>query len=290
MDGVGEFTLEAGTLTPGQSKQFASSLKAARTGEFVNQVTASARGGLKAEATATTFVRRPVLTLSKTGPARQYFGRPVIYEITVTNKGDAPAANAVVEDTLPPGAQAVRMSETGDVTASKVAWSLGTLAPNASKTVGIAYIPAEAGILTQAATASAVGAEPVTATAETTIAGLAAVHVEVIDVNDPVPVGGQTAYLITVINQGSSPCHKVQITATVENAEEIVAATGPTPVAIKGDQAKSAALDTLAPGAKVTWQVIVKALKAGDVRFRVTMTTAELTRPVEVTEATELYE
>jgi hypothetical protein len=49
-------------------------------------------------------------------------------------------------------------------------------------------------------------------------------------------------------------------------------------------------LASLAPKAKATWQFTVKALKAGDVRFKATLTTAELGRGVEETEATQLYE
>jgi uncharacterized repeat protein (TIGR01451 family) len=290
MDGRGELVLEAGTLAPGQSRQFENSFKASKTGKFVNKVLASAKGGLKAEATATTIVRRPVLALTKTGLARQYLGRPVTYEITVTNKGDAPAANAVVEDTIPPGAQGLQTSPAGEVSGSKGVWHLDTLAVNASKKVRITYTPAEAGPLAQAATASAVCADIVTATAETMIYGIAAVLLEVTDTDDPVQVGGRTTYLITVTNQGSSPSHNVQITAAVEDTEEIVAATGPTPVTVAGRTARSAPLATLAPKAEAKWQVTIKALKAGDVRFRATLTTAELGRPVEETEATQLYE
>jgi uncharacterized repeat protein (TIGR01451 family) len=290
MEGASKLILEAGTLAPGQSKQFASSFKASKTGEFVSKAVASARGGLKAEATATTIVRRPVLALTKTGPARQYLGRPITYEITVTNKGDAPAADAVVEDAVASGVQTVQPSAGGEVADTKVVWQLGTLAVGASQKVSVTYIPLEAGLLAQAATASAVGAEAVTARAETVVYGIAGVHVDVIDTNDPVPVGGRTTYVITVTNQGSSPSHNVQITATVEEAEEIVATSGATAVSVEGRTARCAPLASLVPEAQATWMVTVKARKAGDVRFRVTMTTAELGRPVEEMEATQLFE
>jgi uncharacterized repeat protein (TIGR01451 family) len=290
LNGRSELLLDAGTLAPGQSRQFENSFRASKTGEFVHKILASAKGGLNAEASATTIVRRPVLALTKTGPARQYLGRPTTYEITVTNKGDAPAANVVVEDTLPPGAQKVQTSPAGQVLGSKVVWELETLAVNASRKVIVTYTPGEPGVLSQAATAVAVCAEPVTATAETMIYGIAAVLLEVLDTEDPVQVGGQTTYVITVTNQGSSPSHNIQITATVEDSEEIVAADGPTPVVMERNTARSVPLATLAPKADAKWRVTVKALKAGDVRFKVTLTTAELARPVEETEATQLYE
>ena len=290
IDGRSELVLEVGTLTPGQSKQFEDKLKASKTGEFINRVVASASGGLTAEAAATTFVRQPVLAITKAGPARQYLGRQITYEIAVTNKGDAPAGNTIVEDAIPQGAQAIQTSPAGAVSASKVVWQLGTLGVNASEKVRVTYIPAGTGPLAQAATASAICAAPVTATAETTIYGIAAVLLEVIDTEDPVPIGGQTTYLITATNQGSSPSNYVQVTAVVEDAEEIIATDGPTPLTVEGNTAKSMPLASLAPQAKATWRITVKARRPGDVRFRATMTTAELGRNVEETEATQLYE
>jgi uncharacterized repeat protein (TIGR01451 family) len=285
-----ELTLNVGTLAPGQSRQLAGSLKAAATGEYAIKAIATATGGVQAEATATTIVRQPVLALAKTGPARQYLGRPTTYEITITNKGDAPAAHATLEDTIPPGAQGVQTSPAGVVSGTKVVWQLGTLAVDTSKKVSITYTPAEAGSLAQAATATAVCADTVTATATTTVYGIAAVLLEVIDTDDPVQLGGQTTYTITATNQGSSPSTNVQITITVEDAQEIVSVNGPTPVKVEGNTAQSAPLASLAPKAKATWQVTVKALKAGDVRFKAALTTAELERSVEETEATQLYE
>jgi uncharacterized repeat protein (TIGR01451 family) len=289
-DDKAELVFPVGTLAPGQSRRLAGSVKAAQPGEYVTKASAVANAGSKAEAATTTIVRQPVLALAKTGPVRQYIGRPLTYEITIMNKGDAPAANTVVEDTIPPAAQGIETSPTGMVSGSKVVWQLGTLAVNASRKLSVSYAPTEAGALAQAASAAAVCADAVSATAETTVYGIAAVLLEVVDTNDPVQVGGRTTYVITATNQGSIPSTNVQITATVEDAQEIVATSGPTSVAVEGNTARSAPLATLAPKAKATWQITVKALKAGDVRFRATMTTAELGRDVEETEATQLYE
>jgi hypothetical protein len=99
-----------------------------------------------------------------------------------------------------------------------VVWQLGTLAAGASKKVSITYTPTGAGVLAETATVTAVCANTVTATAETTVYGIAAVLLEVIDTDDPVRVGGQTTYLITATNQGSSPNTNVQITAAVEDS------------------------------------------------------------------------
>lgn len=288
-DGKSEVVFDAGTLAAGQSKPFSIMLKAAKAGEYVNKVVASSSGGLKAEATTTTVIHQPALAITKSGPEKQYAGRPVTYEITVTSKGDAPAVNTIVEDTLPQGVQAIQASSGGTVSGSKVVWQLGTLAPNASRKMTVTCTPRTAQTLANTATAVAECAEAVTASAKTTIVGIAAVLLEVVDDPDPVEIGSQTTYTITTTNQGSIASTNVQITCTLEEAEQYVSSSGDTTAKVEGNTITFAPLPSLAAKAKATWRVVVKAVKPGDIRFRATMRTAELGRPVEETEATQLY-
>jgi uncharacterized repeat protein (TIGR01451 family) len=289
-DGKGAVTFSAGTLTPGQSKDFSVTLKASKTGEYVNKAVASAAGGLKSEATTKTVVRQPVLAITKTGPELLFLGRSVSYEITVTNKGDAPAVNTVVEDTIPSGVASVRPSTGGTVSGSKVTWNAGTIPVNSSYKASISYTPAGAGTLANTATAVAKCANAVTASAKTLVKGIPAVLLEVVDLVDPVPVGSQTTYVITATNQGSMAGTNIAIICTLEDNEQYVSSSGPTNGTAEGKTVTFAPLPSLAAGAKATWQVVVKAVKAGDVRFTVKMNTGEFERPVDETEATNLYQ
>ncbi len=288
-DGKTQISLDAGTLGSGQSKKYAVNLKAARTGEYINRAIATSSSGLKAEATTRTIVHQPVLAITKTGPERLFLGRPATYQITVTNKGDAPAVETIVEDTIPEGVQAVKASSGGALSGSKIVWQLGTLAINASKTVSVTYTPAKGGAYTNVASAAAVCADAVTATVRTSVEGIAAVLLEVIDVEDPIEVGAQETYIITATNQGSAPDHNVQITCVLEDAQEYVSSDGPTRATVEGRTIRFAPLSVLPVGQKATWKVVVRALRAGDIRFHTIMNTQELGRSVEETEATRQY-
>ncbi|MBN2128886.1 MAG: DUF11 domain-containing protein [Sedimentisphaerales bacterium] len=288
-DGKSEVGFDAGTLAPGQSKQASVRLKAAKTGTYLNRAIASSSSGLKAEAETTTVVREPVLTIVKTGPERLFLGRPITYQITVTNKGDWPAAGTVVQDAIPEGVQAVKPSEGGTVSGGRVVWQLGTLAVNASRSVSITYTPTSAGVLTNTATASAECASAVTASAKTATEGIPAVLLEVIDQADPIEVGAEETYVIVATNQGSATDTNVQITCILEEAQEYVSSGGPTRARIEGRTIRFAPLPSLPAGQKATWRVVVKALQPGDIRFRTIMNTQELGRPVEETEATRQY-
>ncbi len=290
VDGKSAIVIDAGTLAAGQSKEFATTLNASKTGKYENKAIASSSTGLKAEASTTTEVRQPVLVISKDGPGQMYLSRPVSYEIKVTNKGDADATNTVLADTIPAGVTGVKASNGGTASGSSVIWNIGTLAAGATKTVSISYTPTSAGTVSNTVKATAVCAEGVSASAKTTISGIAAVLLEVIDTEDPVEIGGTTTYVITATNQGSAPDTNIKITCTLEDNEQYVSSAGATKGTIAGNTVTFEPLPTLAPKAQATWRVTVKAVKAGDVRFTVIMNTEQLTRPVQETEATHLYE
>ena len=289
-EGRSKLVFDAGTLATGQSRQFSATLKAGKTGKYVNKAVASSAAGLKAESQTTTIVRQPVLAISKAGPKKRYLGRSVAYEITVTNKGDAPAKNLVLEDQLPLGVKFVSASNGGKALAGKVRWNLGTLMPDRSRKVSVTVMPNEAGTLTNTVRATATCAEGVRASVKTSVAGIPAVLLEVIDIYDPVELGNRTTYMIAATNQGSSLGTNIRIVCALEDNEQYVSSSGATRGTVEGNTITFAPLRSLAPKAKATWRVVVKAVKSGDVRFKVTMNTDQLTRPVEETEATHLYE
>jgi hypothetical protein len=73
----------------------------------------------------------------------------------------------------------------------------------------------------------------------------------------------------------------------------LVSADGATKREGSGEPARSFAfvsLDTLAPGQSATWTVKVKADKAGDFRFRASVTSGQTERPVGEAESTKFYQ
>ena len=289
-DGKTTVMLKAGTLEPGQSREFTVDAKATRTGEFVNKAVATADGGMKVEATAKTIVRKPALKIVKTGPAKQYFGRTATYEITLTNQGDADARNTVLTDMLPNGAAFVSASDGGKRRGGEVVWDLGTLAPKGSKKVSLTLRGDEAGIIVNTAVAKAYCNPQVTASAQTEYIGVPAVLLEVVDVEDPIEVGDKETYVITVTNQGTAADTNIRITCVLEANMDYVSSSGDTKGAVDGRTVTFAPLATLGPKAKATWKVVVKAVKTGDVRFSVSMQSDQLKRPVAENEATNIYE
>ena len=291
IDGKSKLVFDVGTLTESQSRQFSIELRAIKTGRHVSTAVASSSTGLTSEsATTTTTVNLPVLTITNVGPKKQYLDRTLTYEITVANTSDALAKNTVIEDSIPEGVTLIDTSAGAKISDSKIIWEVGTLIPHSSRKVRVSYLPTKAGTLTNIATATAYCSEVVTASVETQVTGISAVSLEVVDLDDPVRVGGRATYLINVTNQGSAAATNVRITCILENNIRYISSSGATVCSTERQMVKFLPLSNLAPKAKADWRVVVEAVKPGDVRFKVVMNTDQLTRPVEEAEATHIYE
>jgi uncharacterized repeat protein (TIGR01451 family) len=290
-DGKKEVAIDVGTLAAGQSKDFTVELKAAGAGKYDNAASATAAGGLSAMANASTVVKKPVLKIVQDCPKKVFIGRDICHDITVSNTGDGVSKGTKVVATLPAGVNFVSATDGGTNAAGTVTWNVGDLAAGATKKITVCLKPAKDGTYKVAAAAQGYCAEAVSSTCETVVEGIPAILLEVIDIEDPVAVGTNTTYIITATNQGSAVGKDVKVVVTLEDNAELVNTDGS---ATKGTAAAKVitfdALPALGVGAKASWKVVVKAVKAGDVRFKVSMTEAQLGRPVEETEATNFYD
>ena len=289
--GANEVKFDVGALRGGEERRYTAELRASRSGVFANKALALSSSNTRAESAATaTSVRQPVLVISKSGPERQYLGRPLSYEITVINKGDGIAQNTTLEDSIPIDVSGVEASAGADVTGSHLHWDLGSIAPNSSKTVRVSYKPNQVGIYTSDTTVMAHSTEAVTSKTRTTVVGIPVVSLDVVDLDDPVEVGGNVTYVITATNDGSAPDHNLRVVCQLEDKLNYVSSSGSSEASMMGRTISFTQVRTLAPKTKATWRIICKAVAPGGVRFKVTLTSDVLTRPVEETEATYLYE
>jgi uncharacterized repeat protein (TIGR01451 family) len=288
-DGKSEIQMTLGDIPAGDSKAFDVNVKVSKTGEYTNTAVASADDGLKSEATSKLAAHQPVLVVEKVGPTKQYVGVPYTYDIKVTNKGDADAKELVVTDMLPNGLQATEASDGGRITANKVVWNVTNLAKGASKELKLTVKGTEMTVARNTVSAQAVCATAASVSAETQLVGIPAILLEVLDAPDPIAVGGQTTYTISVTNQGSAVATNVKLVSMLEEQMEYVSSKGDTGGKAEGKTISFEPLASLAPKAKATWTVVVKAIGEGDVRFKTTLTSDQLGRPVEELESTTFY-
>jgi uncharacterized repeat protein (TIGR01451 family) len=289
LDGKTAFSVKVGDIAAGETKTFEVPLKLAKTGTFTTSSKLTGDDGLSAAASAQVVARQPVLEITKAGPKQNYIGVPFSYDITVTNTGDAPASGTVVTDTLPAGVVALEASDGGVISASSVVWNLGTLEKGASKALKLLVRADSPSAAKNTVGVTAACAEAKSVSAETQLVGVPAILVEVVDDPDPVRVGDQTTYTISITNQGSAPQTNIKLDAALEDQMELVNVGGASKGALNGKAISFEPVATLAPKARAVWTVTVKASDVADVRFKLQVKSDQIGRTVNEEESTNFY-
>jgi uncharacterized repeat protein (TIGR01451 family) len=306
-----------GSLAPGQSKTIPLPLSSTRRGKLAVQVGAAGeRGGPAVPQTATVDVKEAQLALTAHGPAREYVGREVTWQLVVRNNGDVPLGNTTVKASLPPEVSFVRATDGGKVAGKQVVWDLGRAPPRPDRAItvtGICNNVSARTVLTATATATPVvepdgsrrtasvvkpvgPARPAEAALE--IVGLPALQMSVKDSADPVGIGQRTTYVVRVKNAGTQAARAVRVTAEMPRTPRtmrLTRATGPGPAGKIADEEEKdsftvtfPALDSLAPNAEATFVIEAEALMPGDVRVRFEARSASQAQPLHAEETTKV--
>lgn len=298
VNGRRELTWDLGTLLPGQSRVVDYQLTAASPGRFRNKATVMAAGGVRDEVEHEVVIVEAKIGLNITGLATGVVNAAAAYQITVNNAGTLPLTNVMITDPVPAQMNYLSSSAGGMLMRAQaptvgpdlVQWAIGTLEPGASRTVDVVFRATAPGRHCQQARATS--AEGLTAQKElcTDFEGQAGLLLMVVDTVDPVAVGGQTSYKITIRNQGFVRATNVRIQAEVPAELTVTDAKGPSNYHKEG-QILTMDPISVEPNRDATYEVFVRGEKAGDLRFKVDMTADQLTsgKPVHREESTTVF-
>lgn len=176
-------------------------------------------------------------------------------------------------------------------------WAFGTLAPGATQQVDVTLF-GTSGTKEKLKVAAEsvcridqVNDERLFATDTTPleIISLPALLVTVVDDEDPIAVGNQVTYEITVINQGTAADENIEVTAKLPRTMSFVEGSGETKVTSKGSDVTFGKLDRLEAGERATWMVQASADSQGGSRLEVELKSKALDRPARTAEPTQLY-
>lgn len=286
-------TANLGTLEPGTSATVTIVVTAMLEGIYVNTATVRSNqtDPTPASATAVVKVLPPTgmadLELTKTVSVEAaVVGEPFFYFLTVLNNGPDPATGVTIVDPLPAEVDFISASVTQGFTSvengTTVTAEIGTLEPGTSATLSIEVVATTQGLITNTATATANEADPTTATAEVSVTAMVPPE-EMVDLAvtktaspDPVKVGGQITYNITVTNAGPADATDVVVTDTLSNKVIFVSAGSSQGTFSRAGQVVTFELGTLAAGGSATAMIVVFAKDDGTVENNVTVTSAEV--------------
>jgi uncharacterized repeat protein (TIGR01451 family) len=270
-----------GPLEAGQTRRIDYTVIAKVTGRLSSKTVIEAAGVPRQESPSTLFVGTPKLALTKAGPERRLVKRPAAYLLTVSNPGDMAANNVEVTDEIPEGIEFVSASAGGRVVPrsraglDQVKWSFGTLPAGASRVVQLVVRAKAPGEFVNVAAASADRDLKAKAQVRTKFEDGSGLSAEIDKGADPVEVGREVAYRVTLINPGKDAAGAVTLVVTAPEELRVSTARGPTAADQDRQTVKFAALPTLGPGAEAVYTVYAQGLKPGSAKLRVDVTSAE---------------
>ena len=282
---------DIGTLSAGETRTVTVPCVTKTAGQQKCDVFAEAEGGLKAGDNVAINVIQPRLDLAVVGPKMRYLDKKATYTLKVTNPGDAPAANVFVTEMIPQGFKFIQADGGGqhDEASRSVKWFIGELGAGQTREVKVELLAAAQGEFMHKMLAHASRGMKAEHEIKTVVEGLSAVQMEVVDTEDPVEVGSDTAYEIKVTNTGSKAETDVRLVCAVPIQLKLKGVQGPCKYDVVGNEIIFQPLPRLAPKADVVYKVTVTAVTKGDARFKASLTTAGLVEPVVKVEATKVY-
>jgi uncharacterized repeat protein (TIGR01451 family) len=213
------------------------------------------------------------LALTKTdSPDPVTVGNNLTYTITVTNNGPNPATGVNVTDALPAGETLVSVTPSqGSCTGtSTINCALGSLANGGSATVTLVVTPTQTGVISNTASVAANEFDPNLNnnhdTQMTTVNAVPSADLSITksDSPDPVTVGSNLTYTITVTNNGPSAATGVTMTDPLPGTVTFVSAT-PSQGNCTGTTTVTCSLGSLSNGGSATVTIVVTPNQAGGI-------------------------
>jgi uncharacterized repeat protein (TIGR01451 family) len=287
----GPTTFQIGTLAVGQSRTVSVPVTAESSGEYLNKASVSASNAA-AVSTATGAATKIVssrIKVEKTGPDRLFVYRDATYNITVSNIGDTVLENVVVTDDLPKNVTLVSASgASSNQRKDRVVWTIPSLSPGQSLTDSVTITSNQPQTTTNNVTARASNAKASdTASATTIWEGAPGVLTEIVDNVDPIRVGDEVIYTITITNQGAFREVNSQVRVVFSDEINPVSVTDQT-ATINGKEVVLPDV-VIKPKGKTQFKIHAKAAQAGVATTRLEFNSSFLPRQMVKEETTFVY-
>jgi uncharacterized repeat protein (TIGR01451 family) len=283
--------MELGSLNPGEQRSVRLSLTAVAGGSQQVSVEATSGTLLRETANAAVSVLAPSLNLAVTGPALRYIGRDARYSVNVTNDGQAVTNNVRAMYVVPKGFEYLYASRGGnfDEATRTVTWFVGSVSPKETIELSLKLKPTQLGDFAHVARAISEQGAVAEAQADTKIEGTASLVLEVLDLDDPVEIGRETAYEVRVRNEGSKEAQNVGLSFELPSGVKLINVKGPTQHIAESGLVVFKGLPTLEPGKTVIFQIYIQGADEGNHRVRARLTSDSIQEPLTVEELTRFY-
>jgi uncharacterized repeat protein (TIGR01451 family) len=286
-----KLTMAIGSINPGETRQVRLGLSAVKGGSHTVHVVATSSSEATGTATCQVQVIAPSLKLAVDGPGLRYMGRHAKYDLVVSNDGSVPTNNVRATLTVPEGFEFVSAEKGGkfDSVQKKVTWFVGRLEPGQSTTMTCELNAASIGEFSLLAESASDAGLRVESKTGTRVEGTPSLSTQIVDLDDPVEIGSETAWEVRVSNEGTKAASTIAVACELPPGVELISAKGPTAAAAEKRMILFKSLKQLAPGQQAVYRIHVKGVTEGTHRLRARVTSDSLDEPLMMEEATKFY-
>lgn len=284
--------MDLGSLSPGEKRNVRLSLTAIGGGDQLIVVDAKGASELAEQAKSLVQVLAPELAVAVKGPGLRYLGRDARYSVSVSNHGAATTDNVRAMYAVPEGFEFQSASRGGkyDEKTRIVSWFVGSVKSEESVDLSLKLKPAKIGRFAHAARVVSEHGDIAEAQSETRIEGSASLVLKVADLDDPVETGRETAYEISVLNDGSKEAQNVGLSIELPVGVKLVDVKGPSAHSAQpGGLVIFKPLAIIPPGKTATWRVFIQGTEEGNQRLRARLTSDSIQEPLTIEELTRFY-
>ena len=286
-----------GDLQPGESASMELAVEAAQGGaRQAVAIAVRSQSQTMAQEEVPVEVRAPQLRVQAEGPKRRYLERAATMALSVTNPGTAAARNVRVVAALPAGLEFAQADQSGQYLRDEniVTWQIDTIPAGGEVLLSLTMLPVLPGDQALRLTAEGDLAAPATSQRTLQVKRRAELLFTVKDLEDPIEVGSETAYLIEVHNTGTKPETGIRVSAVLPSGMEYLGSQGPRPATVtdtgESQQVEFGAVPSLAAQETVMFRIRVRGRQAGGQVMRVQLSSDQVQRiAVRKEESTEVY-
>lgn len=286
-----------GDLRPGESASMELAVEAAQGGaRQAIAIAVRSQSQTMVQEEIPVEVRAPQLRVEAEGPKRRYLERAATMSLSVTNPGTAAARNIRVVAALPEGLEFAQADESGQYLRDEnvVVWQIDTIAAGGEALLSLTMVPVTPGDQVLRLTAEGDLASRATSQRILQVKRRAELLFTVKDLEDPIEVGSETAYLIEVHNTGTKPEASIRVSALLPPGMEYLGSQGPRPATVtdtsEGQQVGFGTVPSLAAQETVVFRIRVRGRQAGGQVMRVQLSSDQVQRvAVRKEESTEVY-
>jgi uncharacterized repeat protein (TIGR01451 family) len=281
--------MEIGSLNPGETRTVRIALTSIGGGEQVLNVQVVADGGLREAETKTIDVIASSLNAKITGPSAPYVGRTAQYTVTIDNESDVASNNVRAVYKAPKGFKFLRADNGGrlDQAQRTVSWFIGSLEPGDSVKRSVFLTAVSTGDFTHSAAVTSELGASATAELATTIDATAKLVLLIVERDDPVKVGAETAFEVRVRNDGGKPATNVSLSIELPTGVKYQNHRGPSELLAQNGLLLFKSIGKLDAGKTAVYRIFVQGTAAGNHRLRARVASDSIGEPLIVEELTK---